>query len=761
MKKLYLTLFSFAVAVTAYAQQPELQQAPKSHTYVSDADNRLQPSPVEVRPGPSSAANQRGGVPFWTEDFANGLNSTNGTWTVGGTNGNIWRHSTTNTNGEWSTGTAAFNSTTNGNGFMTFDADSFNFILSPNYVPVDGELISPTIDLSTESAVSIEFEQQLRFCCGAGQILDLSVSNDGGSTWTDWDVLNALPVNQGSPNPETININISSVAANQANVRLKFTFAGGNSHYFWSVDDINLLTPAPDDLVLTASQYDDYIEYYGMPIAHIQPLQFKGWIDNIGSQPQTGVTLTADVVNSGAQTVYTSPSSSTLTIPAGGNDSLTVNQYSPTIVDDYTITYTVTQNEVDATPADNTASTDFRVTDTTYIRDLDAMTGGLWNNETGGISDSYEMGNLFEITAPDFATSVSVTVNGNTDAGVIIYAVIYEYAGGLFNYVDQTSDYTVTQQDINSEVTLPFTGTISLTGGSEYVVCIGHYGGVDAMYIGASGVSPALTTFLYDGVTATWFYMTNTPMVRLNLFNSAAPTGTTTGTNALCDNSCDGTATVTATGGMAPYSYLWSNNDTTATATNLCPGTYTVTVTGANGASNTYSFTVGAPTPITVVMSSTPPSGVGNDGTATATPSGGIPPYSWQWDDPANQTTPTANGLTVGMYICTITDANGCVYIDSVAVGNVGLNEYIQSHTLSALENPFSDELIVNIDAEGEAVQLTVYNMLGDVIDSKAIGTVNQPMPVKFDSRKWAEGVYIIKAEFDDAYERSIKAVKH
>jgi hypothetical protein len=49
---------------------------------------------------------------------------------------------------------------------------------------------------------------------------------------------------------------------------------------------------------------------------------------------------------------------------------------------------------------------------------------------------------------------------------------------------------------------------------------------------------------------------------------------------------CDGTATVTATGGTPPLTYLWDGNassQTTATATNLCPGTYSVEVTDSLG----------------------------------------------------------------------------------------------------------------------------------------------------------------------------------
>ncbi|GIV33140.1 MAG: hypothetical protein KatS3mg031_0675 [Chitinophagales bacterium] len=51
-----------------------------------------------------------------------------------------------------------------------------------------------------------------------------------------------------------------------------------------------------------------------------------------------------------------------------------------------------------------------------------------------------------------------------------------------------------------------------------------------------------------------------------------------------CDSvCCDGSASVLVSGGTPPFSYLWSNGDTTATADSLCAGIYTVTVTDANG----------------------------------------------------------------------------------------------------------------------------------------------------------------------------------
>ncbi|BBE18698.1 internalin [Aquipluma nitroreducens] len=133
--------------------------------------------------------------------------------------------------------------------------------------------------------------------------------------------------------------------------------------------------------------------------------------------------------------------------------------------------------------------------------------------------------------------------------------------------------------------------------------------------------------------------------------------------NPLCAGYSDGSATASVTNGTAPYTYLWSDGQTTAKATDLADGTYTVTVTDANNCTDTKSIVVVEPTPLVVSPASfTPPTCYGgNDGTATVNAEGGTEPYVYQWDAATgNQTTKTAVGLKVGIYLFTVTDANGC-----------------------------------------------------------------------------------------------------
>jgi gliding motility-associated-like protein len=59
-----------------------------------------------------------------------------------------------------------------------------------------------------------------------------------------------------------------------------------------------------------------------------------------------------------------------------------------------------------------------------------------------------------------------------------------------------------------------------------------------------------------------------------------------------------------------------------------------------------------------------------DDGTASVAVAGGVPPYSYAWNDPAAQSTSTATGLPRGFYAVTVTDAQGCSATDSVYVGD-------------------------------------------------------------------------------------------
>ena len=141
-----------------------------------------------------------------------------------------------------------------------------------------------------------------------------------------------------------------------------------------------------------------------------------------------------------------------------------------------------------------------------------------------------------------------------------------------------------------------------------------------------------------------------------------------------CHNASNATASVIVSGGTPfsagpQYTYLWSpGGQTTSTINSLTTGTYTCDVTDANGCTvSSNSISITNPPLIVFSESQTPVICNGDaSGTATVTVVGGVAPYTYLWNDVLGTSgttnfSTTANGLITGTYICTITDANGCV----------------------------------------------------------------------------------------------------
>ncbi len=129
-------------------------------------------------------------------------------------------------------------------------------------------------------------------------------------------------------------------------------------------------------------------------------------------------------------------------------------------------------------------------------------------------------------------------------------------------------------------------------------------------------------------------------------------------------------STQTGTG----YTYSWSNGSSVISTTN----TVTVTPTVTTSYYITVSVTGGCITKdtVTIIISSindsisSTVSGCSiSDGTATMTPLGGNPPYTFAWSN--GQTTQTAIGLAPGIYTCLVTDASGCSTVSTVTVGSI------------------------------------------------------------------------------------------
>jgi hypothetical protein len=140
--------------------------------------------------------------------------------------------------------------------------------------------------------------------------------------------------------------------------------------------------------------------------------------------------------------------------------------------------------------------------------------------------------------------------------------------------------------------------------------------------------------------------------------------------NINCNGGNNGSAAVTATGGVGAYSFLWSNGSTANAASGLSAGNYTATVTDTETCTAIATVTLVQPTLLTATATATGQTSVGvNNGTATVTPVGGTPAYTYFWNNGA--TTNTISNLAPGTYTVTINDANSCTTAQTVVVNLV------------------------------------------------------------------------------------------
>lgn len=150
-------------------------------------------------------------------------------------------------------------------------------------------------------------------------------------------------------------------------------------------------------------------------------------------------------------------------------------------------------------------------------------------------------------------------------------------------------------------------------------------------------------------------------------------------TDIICGGDETGEIDLTVTGAQSPIEYEWVGPNGFSSAdqdiSNLQPGTYAVLVTDRDGCTASLEVEI-TENPVLEISLESPTYTGGNnvscfgaaDGEATANVTGGVPPYSFQWDDPSSQTGQTATGLSAGTYTVTVTDANNCTSEESITL---------------------------------------------------------------------------------------------
>src|SRR5690554_682762 len=280
------------------------------------------------------------------------------------------------------------------------------------------------------------------------------------------------------------------------------------------------------------------------------------------------------------------------------------------------------------------------------------------------------------------ATVLSTIVNNNdrvwTEYTVALPATTNRYFGFRLAYNGVTTASSLVLDDIYYEdIPAPTIDTITFVGnacftdtsGSATVEVIGGVPPLTYQWLPSGGTSSTA-----DSLAAGIYTVTVTDAKN----RSVTDTVTISSPDEIlidfdysdisCHGETNGWASVNPSGGVGPYTVLWSTNDSTDTINSLIAGHYSVTVTDSTGCIVTKDFDVIEPAILSAAISSSNVSITGgNNGSATVSVSGGTAPYSYLWT-PSGQTTDTASNLTAGTYVVDITDAMGCTTQETVVI---------------------------------------------------------------------------------------------
>jgi alpha-tubulin suppressor-like RCC1 family protein len=319
----------------------------------------------------------------------------------------------------------------------------------------------------------------------------------------------------------------------------------------------------------------------------------------------------------------------------------------------------------------------------------------------GTVISKYSPVQVVGLCAVAMPLSTTVSQTNNMCSGASNGAATVIPAGGIVPYTyawstGQTSatitnlsagTYSVVVTDANSNTS---TNSVTISSGAvilptfTHVSCNGgNDGAIDVLVREGSGHysytwSTGATTKNVTGLTAGSYTLTLKdsscvdPSVSVyNVNQPAILSATVASIPATCGYN-NGGASVTASGGSASYTYLWSNGQTTSSINNLMPGSYTVTVTDIKCGTVSNTTVSVLPMFVKVISAISSQTNVlcngGNGGSATVSVSAGTPAYTYTWSTTPVQTTPTATGLKAGIYFVTVTDANNCLRLDSVKI---------------------------------------------------------------------------------------------
>ena len=468
---------------------------------------------------------------------------------------------------------SAINSTSTDNGFLMIDSDLFGADANYGASWIENSWVqtADAINCADYPYVSISF--QTRYRCWDNGASDgsekcfIEVSRDGTS-WPDltsayttnwanegmvdyngemvqcrYEVFPESETGYETDNPSVLEFDITEAAGGQETVWVRFRWVG-TWGYSWEIDDLEVYeTPQNDtriDNYVSYTNYEQvgYYEYGAWALGQLPDTLFAAAkVYNVGYADQTNVMMTVDV--NGEMVM----SNVIDTLGYAANDTL-VAAYTATELGTVTLDYTLTADDEDENPGNNTASQSFEVTDLQWGRDNGEISAAY----PGDGTVDYIAMPLYQVVNDATIYGVDVAIMEGTEPNIPVrgflvdinddLALTEQYGGELISSpeIDLVDGNT---NDGTGELiwyTFVFDEPYEATAGELLGAAFEHYGGGNVQ-IGEAQYTYDQTAFVYGpfgaGQAYDWYYSNEVPMVRLNLdadavtaVNEAQITGT-------------------------------------------------------------------------------------------------------------------------------------------------------------------------------------------------------------------------------------------
>ncbi|MEM7103187.1 MAG: T9SS type A sorting domain-containing protein [Bacteroidota bacterium] len=559
----------------------------------------------------------------------------------------------------------------------SYNPNEISYLLSPCFdfsaIPVDPDV-----------RFAIWFETENNF-----DEVWLEMTTDGGINWEkvglsgtgeNWYTDNLNQWWEASSGGWIVAENVLLGSAGSSDVLFRFAFSSDFTVQLDGVgiDYFEVIPPLAFDAEVLAP----FGEYTQIPARHAG-VASRVVVDNIGLNNLSNISADFTVMDDMGTMIYSGSSNMIPLLPPGFGVTVSPTEpFMPPSPGDYTMTVDILSGE-DLNLLNNVATYEFTITETLYARDNGDISPGTSVGIGAGVQDNAQLGQNFELLDDDVLESVTFRLV-SPPVGDVVWATVYDtnIDGSPNNQLAITVPYILTPADNVAGVTL----TLELDGGPLALTPGTYFLGV--IEPGENISLASMDTIFTEGTT--WLTWDGSPFgpgvwannedfdfdfsyyIRANFMGCVnKPFGINPIVmNETIDTLNNGMIDLVIDGGVEPYTFDWSNGDSTGSVTGLMEGEYSVVITDVIGCQDSLIFEIlPGCTQVNLITAVISESIAGaNDGIIDLSITQGIvtPPFTYTWTESDFNGSVVSNDQDLsdvppGTYCVIVSDQFGCL----------------------------------------------------------------------------------------------------